>query len=730
MLTLKDFDWCGYLSRNQLWVDFSSLDNSSVEYEHEEFVMYLNLFPDKAYDDVITAYLNNFVAIIENDHPIYIYKQVIDGEVNFNVMVREDLKKIFENRLVVRTITKDGKQKKVTEQILDLWLKHPYRRRYKKIDFMPGLSRKNSEIFNLYRGSPYPKGSPEVINANIEDAFPWLDCVRDVWCSGNEHLFQYTSKLLAYFFQFPQIQPGICICLQGSQGSGKSSVVHVFSDLFAPHFKIADKTRAFGRFNYSVMKDALLVFLDETALTSKEQIDQFKSYITEPTVPVEDKGKSSITVRNYSRWIVASNREDIIKLELNNRRFFVLRTADTFAGRPGDPKVQEYFYKVRNVPRAALAKYLYNVDLSDFKKDNIPITDVAEELKFKNFSPLYKFWIYAAKENEIGYDTYWNDKSDVFSENKFNRFDHTLYMKKDMVHGAFKDWTEKNCAKASDLGKEEFWKQTYKLLDKENYKEGRDGSDRIVKFINYDAIKENLKKATKIDTLFDVPFDFYKPPKMTQIVLDTVLCEDFIREPKEFYFQLLSAVREDFEPQDNLMFRINNKLITLPRRKAFYADYFPDGHTYLYRYGNFDSNGKPFHPRPKPWNPVVEGLRHVIYKRLNVKCTHCVVNLYRNGNDHIGLHQDKIQDIDVRSDIYSYSFGATRKLLLEPLDPKKYKSVVIDLPPGSLLILGWETNTLYKHSILKDPTITEPRLSFTFRKITTTHKSELLGVHV
>lgn len=88
-----------------------------------------------------------------------------------------------------------------------------------------------------------------------------------------------------------------------------------------------------------------------------------------------------------------------------------------------------------------------------------------------------------------------------------------------------------------------------------------------------------------------------------------------------------------------------------------------------------------------------------------------------DNNDHIGFHFDKTRDFVSNSSVLTLSFGAERILRLKHNKTKAKED--IHLQPGSLFVLGWKTNTIWKHSIVKTKQKCERRVSLTFRSIKT-----------
>jgi alkylated DNA repair dioxygenase AlkB len=88
-------------------------------------------------------------------------------------------------------------------------------------------------------------------------------------------------------------------------------------------------------------------------------------------------------------------------------------------------------------------------------------------------------------------------------------------------------------------------------------------------------------------------------------------------------------------------------------------------------------------------------------------------NLYRNGNDSVGLHADA--EPEMGPVIASVSLGTERLFRL------KRKSGVIAfaerLPHGSLFIMAGDTQKNFQHEVPKEPEIALPRINLTFRHI-------------
>jgi len=118
------------------------------------------------------------------------------------------------------------------------------------------------------------------------------------------------------------------------------------------------------------------------------------------------------------------------------------------------------------------------------------------------------------------------------------------------------------------------------------------------------------------------------------------------------------------------------------------------------------------------WNdlPALPELKELVGKITNQKYTVCIIQRYNNGNIGINAHRDKEMVLGTR--ICGLSLGATRTISFtkqEYGNPIPIEEVNIPLLSGSLYVMNPPTNQKWLHSIIKEPTIVEPRISLTFR---------------
>jgi len=150
----------------------------------------------------------------------------------------------------------------------------------------------------------------------------------------------------------------------------------------------------------------------------------------------------------------------------------------------------------------------------------------------------------------------------------------------------------------------------------------------------------------------------------------------------------------------------------VPRDEAYYGD---PGTNYIYSRREY---------KPLAWIPellllktrVDEATPEVVYSnsslpRLGYNAVLC--NLYRNGNDSVGLHADT--EPEMGPVIASVSLGAERLFRLKG----QHGAVAFAerLRHGSLLIMAGKTQKNFKHEVPKEPNLIQPRIDLTFRHI-------------
>jgi alkylated DNA repair dioxygenase AlkB len=153
------------------------------------------------------------------------------------------------------------------------------------------------------------------------------------------------------------------------------------------------------------------------------------------------------------------------------------------------------------------------------------------------------------------------------------------------------------------------------------------------------------------------------------------------------------------------LIRIRGREIASPRLSAWYGD--PGAH---YRYSGLSL-------APRPWVPLIVGLKTRIEAVCDAVFNSVLLNLYRDGADSMGWHSDDEPELGERPVIASLSLGGVRRFRLRHRLRKDLEPVVIELESGSLLIMRGDTQRFWKHQVPKTRRAVEPRINLTFRRI-------------
>ena len=90
------------------------------------------------------------------------------------------------------------------------------------------------------------------------------------------------------------------------------------------------------------------------------------------------------------------------------------------------------------------------------------------------------------------------------------------------------------------------------------------------------------------------------------------------------------------------------------------------------------------------------------------------LNFYRDGNDSVAPHNDRLQDLVKGEPIALVSFGGTRRMLIRSKRPGE-PAVPVDLEAGSLLVMSYASQLHYTHGVAKTRTAVGPRISLALR---------------
>lgn len=261
------------------------------------------------------------------------------------------------------------------------------------IGFYPNTGKRPAGCYNLFEGwhCAIKQGDCSFI----------INHIIEILCDGNEEAGNYFIQWLAHMFQYPEIKPSVAIFMKSVEGTGKGSLFRLLHKMLGVHTSQINGAELVTRGFNGILTAKLLIFADEVNLTDRDVFDKMKGLISEPTCQLEKKGIEAEPMVNLTRFIFASNHEEVIPAGKRERRFLLIEASPKKAG---DKGYWITFNKLINSEYAAnLLHYLLNLDLSGFDPYNGPITKELIEQKILNLNVLDTY-LYEELSKDLPFD--------------------------------------------------------------------------------------------------------------------------------------------------------------------------------------------------------------------------------------------------------------------------------------------------------------------------------------
>ena len=226
----------------------------------------------------------------------------------------------FRSRYAPRTIWVEGVKKPVC--IADWWLEWPGRAEAETLVFRPDVNAPRvGPDLNLWQGYGI---------APVEGAWPLMQAfIRDIVAGGDEKLWSYIIRWIAWVLQFPGERAGVVLVLRGRRGTGKNTLLDALCRIFGQHAKTVSNPRHLvGNFNAHLQDCALLFANEAIAASDKTAESVLKTLVTDDTLPIERKGIDVEMAPNRLTICMASNEDWCVPAGLDERRFAVIDVSD------------------------------------------------------------------------------------------------------------------------------------------------------------------------------------------------------------------------------------------------------------------------------------------------------------------------------------------------------------------------------------------------------------------
>jgi alkylated DNA repair dioxygenase AlkB len=111
---------------------------------------------------------------------------------------------------------------------------------------------------------------------------------------------------------------------------------------------------------------------------------------------------------------------------------------------------------------------------------------------------------------------------------------------------------------------------------------------------------------------------------------------------------------------------------------------------------------------------AIAGLARRLSEALGAPFNSIGLNFYRDGNDSVAPHNDRLGDLVRGEPIALVSLGSTRRMLIRSKTPGE-PAVPVDLEAGSLLVMSWSSQLHYTHGVAKTKARVGERISVALR---------------
>ncbi|HTQ99240.1 MAG TPA: bifunctional DNA primase/polymerase, partial [Candidatus Acidoferrum sp.] len=178
------------------------------------------------------------------------------------------------------------------QQLGTAWLKWGRRRTYDGLDMVPnGPEVLPNNHLNLWRGMAVQP---------MQGPWPLMKYhIAKVLARANEAALDYIIKWAAWKLQHPGECPQVALVFKGSKGAGKGTFARTLRQFFGAHgLQVFNSKHLVGQFN-AHLRNCLLLYADEAFWAGDKQGEStLKGLITEPTIPIEQKGVDLIDWKN------------------------------------------------------------------------------------------------------------------------------------------------------------------------------------------------------------------------------------------------------------------------------------------------------------------------------------------------------------------------------------------------------------------------------------------------
>jgi len=200
----------------------------------------------------------------------------------------------------------------------------------------------------------------------------------------------YLHNLFARMIQKPYEKSGVCVCLIGNQGVGKTVLAQKVGKIFGPSYfyeTTSPQNNVFHTFN-SGTERCIMLFMDEVDFkVNKMYQSKLKTLITSDKETYTKKGHDGIVLDDFRNVFMATNHRLPFVVEDTDRRMVAIECSSE---RMGQTEWWEGFVKKLDEQVSAYHHHLLNLDISKFNpRRDRPITEAYKDIKSQTSIPYH-----------------------------------------------------------------------------------------------------------------------------------------------------------------------------------------------------------------------------------------------------------------------------------------------------------------------------------------------------
>jgi hypothetical protein len=178
----------------------------------------------------------------------------------------------------------------------------------------------------------------------------------------------------------------------GKRGTGKGTLGKALCRTFGQHARhITSADHLTGHFN-AHLRQCSFLFCDEAYAPKDRGAESvLKAMITEPTLPIEPKGRDRIEVANCLHLMLAGNNDWVVPAGMHERRFVVQEVSDS--KRQNKKWFGPLYQQLANGGYGAMLYDLLKFDLGDWHPREIVRTAALAEQQVQSLSALDEWWV-------------------------------------------------------------------------------------------------------------------------------------------------------------------------------------------------------------------------------------------------------------------------------------------------------------------------------------------------